>query len=134
MIQIFFVFSDWALLLLRVALGAILITHGWPKISNIKKTSKSFKDMGFVPSSFWASVTALVEFVGGILIILGLGTQLVSLLVFIEFLVILITVKKDAVFKGEVEFDLLILASAFMLTTIGGGNYSLDQIFQLLLY
>ena len=134
MIQFFFVFSDWAFLVLRIILGVILVVHGWPKIKNIKKTAGFFKKIGFKPGSFWGMVVALVEFVGGMFLILGFFTQVISLLIFIQFLIILITVKKASQFKGEVEFDLLILAAAAILITIGAGMYSLDHFLGLLLY
>ncbi len=134
MIQFFLVFSDWALLALRVVLGLILAIHGWPKIKNLKKTADFFEKTGFKPGSLWGTIVAAVEFVGGIFLILGLFTQIISFLAFIEFLVVLVIVKRNAEFKGEVEFDLLILAGLLILLTMGGGALSIDQSLGLLIY
>ncbi len=134
MVQFFLIFSNWALLVLRVVLGAILVVHGRPKLKNLKETAGSFEKMGLKLGSLWGAVVAIVEFAGGIFLILGFLTQIVSLLVFIELLVILAAVKRHAKFKGEVEFDLLILAGLLVLITMGGGALTLDQGLGLLIY
>ena len=79
-------------------------------------------------------VVALLEFVGGLFVLAGLFTQLVSLFVALEFLIILLKLKRGSSFAGGYEFDLLILASALSLATLGSGAFSLDQFFGLLLY
>jgi putative oxidoreductase len=134
MIQFFLVFSEWALLALRIILGLILIAHGWPKIKDLKKTAGYFAKTGFKPGSVWGTIVAVVEFVGGIFLVLGLFTQVIAFLAFIQFLVILLIVKRNAVFKGEAEFDLLILVGLLVLLTMGGGALSLDHNLDILLY
>ncbi len=132
MIQVFYLYSDLALFLLRLILGGILIYHGLPKLKNFKETAVGFAQMGFKPGKFWTLIVVLVEFLGGIFIVFGFLTQLVGLLVFLQFLVIIIKLKllKKASFK-ETEFDLLILASSLILLTVGSGIISLDNIFLL---
>lgn len=134
MVQLFFMFSDWALLALRIVLGIILVVHGLPKIKDLKGTAKSFKKMGFKPGAFWSTVVSILEFAGGVFLILGFLTQVISFLLFLQFLVVLFVLKRHSKFKGEVEFDLLILAGLLVLITMGGGALSLDQGLGLLLY
>jgi len=134
MVQFLWVFSDWGLLVLRVVLGLILIIHGWPKIKDLKKTAQDFAAMGFKPGLWWGSAVALLEFLGGFFLAFGLLTQLVAGLVVIQFLVILLKLKRGMPFAGGFEFDLLILASALALLVLGGGLISLDQILGLYLY
>jgi putative oxidoreductase len=134
MIQFLLVLSNWALLAFRVVLGSVLVVHGWPKLKKTKEVLDSFEKAGFKPSSFWVTVAAAIEFVGGIFIILGLFTQIISFLAFLQFLVILIVVKRNARFKGEVEFDLLILAGLAILVTMGGGALSVDESLNFLIY
>lgn len=133
MINFLFVFNNWALLLLRVVLGIILIYHGTPKIKDLVKTGKDFAGMGFKPGSFWGTLVAILEFVGGIFIIAGVFTQLISLLLAIQFLVILVTIKRSSGF-GDIEFDLLLLATSILVATLGAGPYSIDHYFNLFLY
>ncbi|MFH1161766.1 MAG: DoxX family protein [Candidatus Jorgensenbacteria bacterium] len=127
MIQPLFVFYDWGLLALRVILGVILVVHGFPKLKNLKVAGGGFAAMGFRPGVFWAVVVGVVEFVGGLMLIAGFLTQLVALLVFLQFLVVIFKVKRGKGFTGEYEFDLLIAAAALLLMTTGGGFWSIEQ-------
>lgn len=123
MIHVLFVFSDWALLFLRVILGIVLLVHGLPKLQSFKKRVK--KSTG--------TFAALVECIGGIALIAGILTQLFALLVFIRSLVVLFTVKRGMQFV-KVETDLIILASSAILVTSGSGIYSLESVLGFVLY
>lgn len=127
MLNVFLVFADWGITVLRIIFGIIFVKHGWPKIKSLKDTAKNFGEMGFKPGVFWGTIVALLEFVGGWFLIFGLLTQLVSLLLVLQFLVILLFLKRKAAFK-DYEFDLLILAVALALMVLGSGNLSLDAI------
>lgn len=133
MIQPLFIFSDWGILVLRVVLGLILVFHGWPKIKNIKGTVE-WMSQTFKPSLFWATAVSLVEFVGGLMLIFGFLTQPIALLVAIQFSVIILKVNRQKGFVGGYEFDLLILAAALALVTLGSGTYALDDYFGLWIY
>lgn len=133
MINFLFVFNNWALLLLRVVLGVILVYHGWPKIKDLAKTGKDFAGMGFKPGKFWGTLVAVLEFVGGIFIIAGLFTQIVSFLLAVQFFIIIITIKRSAGFT-DIELDLLLLATTILTATTGAGPYSIDHYFNLFLY
>lgn len=120
-------YSDLALLILRVAVGAVLVAHGLPKLRNLRKTSEDFNQMGFKPGALFGSVAAFLEFFGGVAIILGFMVQPVAALFAMEFVVINIwRISKRHAFVGGWELDLLILASIILLFSIGAGNYSSD--------
>ena len=121
MIQPLLVFSDLGIAILRVVLGIILIAHGWPKLRNIKGTAE-WMGQTFKPGIFWAVAVALAEFFGGILLILGLLTQVVCFIIAIEFLVIIFSVKGRKGLVDGFEFDILILAAALILLTLGSGH------------
>ncbi len=120
MIHFFLIFSDWALLFLRVILGALLIIHG---LSKLRRRKKMAKDMP----------VALMETVSGAAFIVGFLTQFFAALIFIEFIVILLTAKRKIRFT-ELETNFLILASAAVLATSGSGLYSLEGILKFVLY
>lgn len=134
MVQPLFVFSEWALLVLRVVMGAILIAHGFPKLKDLRGTGGSFAGMGFKPGMFWTTVVAILEFVGGIFLIVGFLTQVVGLLLAIQFIVIILKLKRRSGLVGGFEFDLLLAASALALATLGGGYYSLDDALGFIVY
>lgn len=136
MIQPLLVFSDWGIFILRVVLGLIMVAHGLPKIKNLRGTAREFGGMGFRPGIFWATIVALVEFVGGLGLILGFFTQFFALLVAVQFIVILFKLKlrPGAKLAGGYELDLLIAASALILATLGSGALSLEQFLGVILY
>lgn len=126
------VFNDWALLLLRLAVGLIFIVHGWPKLKELKTTQANFGMMGFKPGWFWGTFIAILEPIGGLLLILGLWTQLFALLFAGQMLVATLwKVKKGQGLAGGYEFDLLLMVSGLVLATSGSGMFSLGFLFGL---
>jgi putative oxidoreductase len=73
--------TDWALVFVRLALGTVFIMHGWPKIANLGGTIGFAERLGYVPGEFFGVALAFIEFGGGILLLLGLGTRLAALLI-----------------------------------------------------
>ena len=73
--------TDLALLLSRVALGVILLAHGWQKLNEytIAGTAASFAQMGVPAPTVAATFATAVELVGGAALILGLLTPVVAL-------------------------------------------------------
>ena len=135
MVQFLFVFGDWGLLVLRVALGLILISHGFPKLRHFGGTVKMMREMRFWPPAFWAAVAGLTEFMGGLFLAAGFLTQTAAALVALQFLVILVKLKfwERKVFS-EWEYDLLILAAALLLVTAGSGRFGLDDFWGVIIY
>lgn len=128
MFPLYFLYDQWPVLILRIALGAILIAHGWPKIKNLKQNAKNFAGMGFKPGGLFGTIAALLEFFGGVAILIGLFTAFFAGLFALEFIVIIIWKwLKRMPFVGGWEFDFLILAGVFALFALGGGAYSLDR-------
>jgi len=127
MINFLLIFSNFGIAVLRIILGVIMIYHGLPKIKNFKKMVPEFEKMGFHPGSFWLLIVALLEFIGGIFLVFGFLVQIVSLLLVIQFLVIILKLKKGNF--SQMEFDLLILGTALALIFLGAGALSVDRIF-----
>ena len=70
---------DLAALILRVASGALFLAHGWMKVSvfTIPGTVGYFESLGL--PGFVAYLPILAELGGGLALIAGIGTRLVSL-------------------------------------------------------
>lgn len=120
--------NGWVLIALRLVLGFLLASHGWPKVKDLGTTATNFEGMGFKPGRLWGTVAAIVEFFGGVALILGIFMAPASLLIAGEFAVIVgWKLRKKMPFVGGWEFDILILVVAIALFFFGGGVYSLDR-------
>ncbi len=125
--QILLAQGDWAILVMRLALGLIFIAHGWRKASNFAGTVKWMGGEGFYPGWFWASVVTCAELLGGLFILVGLFTQPVALTLVINMMVAFAyNFKKNAGFFGHLELDLILIVSLLLLSTLGNGFFSLN--------
>lgn len=117
-----------ALFILRVVLGLLFIVHGYPKLfKNFSGFAGWLDSIGLKPGKFWALVTGTVEFFGGLLLIMGLWTQVVGLLIAVQMLVAMWKVKWGKVgltAQGGWELDLIYLVAGLVLALAGGGMYS----------
>ena len=121
-------YSFFAPLILRVILGLVFVVHGYPKLFGGKfgETAGFFESVGIRPAKFWAFIVGVVEFFGGIALILGFATQLVALLLAINMLVAIWKVKFRGGFANGYEFDLVLLIIALSLMLTGAGAYAID--------
>lgn len=116
---------------LRVVLGVLMVAHGYPKLfksGGFSGFAGWLDSLGMKPGKFWALVVGIVEFFGGIFIILGLWVQLVGLLFAIQMLVAMIKVKWWKVgltAQGGWELDLIYFVAALALVLMGPGFYAL---------
>lgn len=122
-----------ALLLLRVAFGAIFIAHGAQKVFvfGFAGVSGSFADMGVPLASVAGPAVGLLELVGGVLLVLGLGTRVVGILLAIDMVVATILVHlPSGIFasEGGYELTLALAAAALALALAGAGRFSLDAL------
>src|SRR5215217_7178257 len=76
------VLVDLALLVSRVALGVILVAHGWQKFNEwtLDGTASAFSDMCIPAPAVAATFVTAVEIIGGIALIIGLLTPVVAVL------------------------------------------------------
>ncbi|MFY9462025.1 MAG: DoxX family protein [Candidatus Sungiibacteriota bacterium] len=135
MLNSLFLYSDWAPLVLRLMLGAAFMAHGYPKLfkaENRQMFSGWLESMGFKPGKFWALVVGVVEFYGGIALILGVYTQIAAILIAVNMLVAMWKAKWGKVgftAQGGWELDLAYLVIAVSLLLTGAGAWSLDKYF-----
>ncbi|HWO95244.1 MAG TPA: DoxX family protein [Bacillus sp. (in: firmicutes)] len=119
-------------LILRVALGVTFFIHGLVKFQGgIENTVGWFQSIG-IPGMM-GYVVAIIELVGGIALIVGLGTKLISALLAVILLVATVKVKLAVGFLGNgqmagYEFDLALLVIALYLALNGSRMLSIDSI------
>ena len=118
--------------ILRVVLGLTFAVHGWQKFNEwtIAGTQAAFFEMGIPLAAIAAPFTAAVELVGGILLIVGLGTRVVAALQVLVALGALVLVHLSAGFfaaDGGIELVLLLAAAALFFALAGAGPLSADR-------
>ena len=79
---------DGALLVLRLILGVIFISHGWDKIfiTGVDKTTGYFVAAGIPQAEITVWLVAIIELVGGALLILGLLAPAVAMVLVVTML------------------------------------------------
>ena len=115
------------LLILRLALGAIMIAHGWQKIAgHMHGIMGELAHLGIPPWMGYLVVAA--EFGGGILIVLGFLTRFAAFAILIDMLVAIFKVHlhNGLTGQGGFEFPLACAAIAFALIFFGSGPISID--------
>jgi putative oxidoreductase len=119
-------------LILRVTLGVIFFIHGYVKFQDgIENTVGWFTSIGL--PGFLAYAVAGIELVGGLALILGLGTRIVSALIAIIMIGATLKVKLSLGLLGNgqmagYELDLAFLAMAIYLAINGSKLLSVGQI------
>jgi len=116
------------LLLLRIALGVIFLSHGYPKLV---KSSADLQHMFMqhgLPAQF-VYVAGVLETFGAGLLILGLFTRPAALLLSIEMGVAIWKMHSSGGILAVhlYEFPLALTAACFALAAVGAGVLSVDE-------
>lgn len=121
-----------ATLILRLVLGITFFVHGLVKFQGgIENTVGWFQSIG-IPG-FLAYAVGAIELVGGILLIIGLGSRVVSALLGVIMLGAIFKAKLALGFLGNgqmagYELDVALLAMAVFIAITGSKMYAVDQL------
>ncbi|MDD2857459.1 MAG: DoxX family protein [Candidatus Nanopelagicales bacterium] len=124
---------DLAMLLIRLAIGPMLIAHGYNKIfgaGGLEGTAGWFEGLGLKPGWLHARVAAFTEISVGIAVTIGLLTPLASAGVIGLMVVAMLTDHRGKgyfVFKGGWEYVLFVAITAAALASAGPGRWSVDN-------
>ena len=117
------------LLLLRIALAVILITAGYGKLFNmgIPAVIERWTEAGLVAAPVLGTIVPILEFFGGIAILLGILTRLLGIWVIVQFALIIIYVHPFVFLSefGKYFVDISLLACGIILATQGAGPAAL---------
>lgn len=117
---------QFALLLFRVFLGIVMMTHGYPKLQKLMAGGNiEFMDFLGLGPAISLVLVVFAEFVCSIFLILGLFTRWMLIPLIITMLVAVFGVHINDSF-GKMELGLLYLVGYIVLMIIGPGRYSID--------
>jgi putative oxidoreductase len=124
---------DVTLLVLRLALGGMLIAHGTNKIfgpGGLEGTTRWFAGLGLAPAWLHARMAAATELGAGALMVAGLATPFASA-AFVGLMVVAACTdhrgKGFFVFKGGWEYVGLVAVLAAAVAALGPGRWSADS-------
>jgi putative oxidoreductase len=119
---------------LRIVLGLVFIAHGAQKLfamwggGGLTGTASGFSQMGLEPAYWLAVAAGVVEFGGGLLLLLGAYTLIAAILLSIEMAaaIWLVHLAKGFFLPGGYEFNLTLIAGLVSLMLTGAGALSVD--------
>lgn len=117
---------DVALLITRVGIAFLMLTHGWPKLQMLLSNDPVQFSALFGLNAIGALVlTVFAEVVCSLLILVGLGTRLAAIPLIITMLVAVFLIHGADPFAKQ-ELGPLYLLPYVMLLLTGSGRYSLN--------
>lgn len=127
--------TDVGLLILRVTVGLIFLTHGWPKLMNgASGTAEFFGQLGIPAPGISAWFITLLEFGGGLALILGAFVSILSVLFILHMTIGIFLVHLSNGWyvigpgQGGAEFNVLLIASLLVFILAGSGRPTVDDV------
>jgi putative oxidoreductase len=123
------------LLAVRLYWGWQFMQTGWGKLSNMNKVVGFFTDLGIPAPALNAYFVSALEFGGGLLLVLGLGSRLIALPLVIDMIVAYITADREALFSivsnpdkftGAAPYTFLV--ASLIVLIFGPGKASVDAL------
>ena len=116
----------FATFLLRLALGGLIIPHGYSKLISFAAKSSSFADPFHIGHSTSMALVIFAEFFCGVFVLLGLFTRLACIPLIVTMAVALFYAHKGDFF-GQGETATLYLMGYLALLVAGPGKISMDR-------
>lgn len=126
---------NFALLILRIALGVVMVAHGAQKLGwieggagSLAGTVEFFKNTWSIPP-FLTYCNVAAEFLGGLGVLVGLLGRIASAAIAINMIVAIFVAHWPKFFNPEgFEFPMSLFAIALALMITGMGQYSFDAV------
>lgn len=121
--------KDYGMIFLRLVIGFRLVFGVWDSVTDWQQMLgvREFFEQAQIPFPMFSAFTAVyAEFIGGVLLILGLWIRPAAILLIIIFLVAVIYIDMHNPFVQSFS-AWVILASAFTFLFCGAGRISMDE-------
>jgi len=123
------------LLAVRLYWGWQFMQTGWGKLTDIGKVIHFFTDLGIPAPVLNAYFVSALEFGGGLLLLVGLGSRLIALPLVIDMVVAYITADREALFsiisdpdKFTAAAPFTFLVASLVVLIFGAGWFSFDAL------
>jgi len=117
----FFYSPAFGLLLIRIAIGVVFLTHGWMKVQNLSGTVAMLGHFGLAPVLVY--FISWLEVIGGVALIAGVATRVFGVLFGVEMLVATLLVG----FGRGIGLEFVLMLISFGIALTGSGKYSIYQ-------
>jgi len=128
--------QDLLILLARIMIGLIFVMSGWGKLMNISGFAATMSQRGL--PDFLGYLAPFVEFIGGVLLIIGFATRYVSLVMLL--FIIIASFSSHRYWASEpaqvaANFNnfwknVTMMGGMVLLFVTGAGRYALDALLQ----
>ena len=136
------IFYDWSRIVagyfgwagplaVRIVVGWVFLWSGWTKLNQLPRMIENFRDWGIPAPEFFTPLASGIEFVGGILLLVGLLTRFAAVPMMIVMAVAIISAKWAEVDSLEtfLGFDEVAYFVMFAWLAIAGpGPISVDHV------
>jgi putative oxidoreductase len=126
------------LLIVRLYWGWQLVQSGWGKLHNLERVTSFFTSLNLPAPGPTAVFISSLEFVGGILLILGLASRPIAILLTINMIMAYVTADREALFSVISDPDKFYAAApyTFLIASLivlifGPGKFSVDKLLKL---
>jgi putative oxidoreductase len=123
-------YAEYNPLLLRLALGIVMVAHGADKVGGVSGFAGFLDSMGIPIAIVFAWIVTVVELGGGLLILAGVLTRYAALLFAVDMAVASVLVHLPNGFwasDGGYELTLVLFLVAIALALQGAGPLSLER-------
>jgi len=120
---------DFILLLLRLVVAVMMLTHGIPKLRKLSSGNIQFPPLFGLNAKSSLTLAVLAEVFCSLFLLVGLGTRLAAVpLIFTIVVAVFYIHLADPI--GKKELGILYLSLYITLFFTGGGKYSLDHLLE----
>jgi len=123
--------QSWGITVLRIVIGFVFLMHGWQKFFQygLDGVGGAFTQLGIPLPYFSAILAATAEGLGGLLLLLGLGTRFAAVLLAFTMLVAWLTAHRSGFFlPAGGEYAITLLGASVALILTGPGKLALDNV------
>jgi len=128
------VVQDIGLLVARVALGLVLLGHGWQRFTaGMGPTVDLLKQYGLPEPQLFAWGATLLEVIGGALLVFGLLTPIVAAFVVAEQVMVILWLRWSNglwLSTNGIEYPAILAVLALVLVVFGAGRTGVDVLFR----